>query len=135
MEKTFNLEIIASDRPFFKGECEMISFYGIDGEFGILPGHEPMVTCLDAGELRFKIEGEWRYAAVSEGFVEIMPDYVVLIADTVERPEEIDINRAKEAKIRAEERLIQKQSMMEYYHTMAALRRAIIRLKVGNKHI
>lgn len=135
MDKTFNLEIIASDRPFFRGECEMLCFYGMDGEFGILAGHEPMVTCLDSGELRYKVDGEWKYAAVSEGFVEIMPDYVVLLADTVERPEEIDINRAKEAKMRAEERLLQKQGMMEYYHTMAALKRAMNRLKVGNKHI
>lgn len=135
MAKTFKLEIIASDHPFFKGDCEMLSFPGIDGEFGILPNHEPMVTCLSAGELRFKIDGEWKYAAVSNGFVQIMPKFVVLLADTVERPEEIDINRAKEAKMRAEERLRQKESIKEYYQSQAALNRAMNRLKITNRHI
>lgn len=60
-----------------------------------------MVTCLKAGELRYKVDGEWYYAAVSNGFVEIMPTFVVLLADTVKRPEEIDVRRANEAKLRA----------------------------------
>lgn len=124
MANTFTLEIIASDHPFFQGECEMISFIGLDGEYGILANHEPMVTSLKAGELRYKINGEWNYAAVSEGFVEIKPDHVILLADTIERPEEIDLNRAKEAKMRAEERIEKKQGVMEYYHSQAALNRA-----------
>jgi F-type H+-transporting ATPase subunit epsilon len=135
MDKTFNLEIIASDHPFFKGNCEMLVFPGLDGEYGILPSHEPMVTCLSAGELRFKVDGEWIYAAVSDGFVEIMPNFVVLLADTIEKPEEIDAKRAEEAEIRAKERLRQKQSIREYYHTQAALNRAMNRLKVTKKHM
>jgi F-type H+-transporting ATPase subunit epsilon len=135
MAKTFNLEIIASDHPFFKGDCETLVFPGLDGEFGILPNHEEMVTCLTAGEIRFKVNGEWQYAAVSDGFIEITGSYVVLIADTVERPEEIDVNRAEEAKMRAEERLRQKLSNQEYYHSKTALNRAMNRLKVTKRHI
>lgn len=135
MDKTFHLEIIASDHPFFKGECEMLSFTGLDGEHGILPNHAPMITCVKAGELRYKVDGEWRYAAVSDGFVEIMPKFVVLLAVTAERPEDIDMNRAKEAKLRAEERLRQKQSIREYYQTQAALNRAMSRMKVTSKHM
>ncbi len=135
MANTFQLEIIASDHPFYKGECEMLIFPGIDGEHGILAKHEAMVTCINAGELRFLVDGSWQYAAVSDGFVEITPEYVVLLADTVETPEEIDINRANEAKRRAEESLRQKQSIMEYYHTQAALNRAMSRLKVTKRHM
>lgn len=135
MAKTFNLEIVASDHPFFKGECEMLCFPGLDGEFGILADHEPMVTCVVAGELRFLVDGEWKYAAVSSGFVEIAQNRVVLLSDTVERPEDIDVNRAKEALMRAEERLRQKQSIKEYYQSKIALERAMSRLKVTNKHI
>lgn len=131
---TFQLEIIASDRPFFKGDCEMLIFPGIDGEHGIMANHEAMVTCLSAGELRYKIDGEWQYAAVSDGFVEVTTEYVIILADTVEKPEEIDINRANEAKMRAEEKLRQKQSVMEYYQTQAALNRAMNRLKVTKRH-
>lgn len=134
MTKTFQLEIISADRPFYKGECEMLRFPGLDGEYGILPNHEPMVTCINSGELKFKVNGEWQFAAVSDGFVEIMPTFVVLLANSVEQPEEIDIKRAERAKIRAEERLRQKQSILEYYHTQAALSRAMNRLKVTKRH-
>lgn len=135
MAKTFKLEIIASDHRFYSGECEMLIIPGLDGEHGIMANHETMVTCLNAGELRFKVDGEWHYAAVSDGFAEIMPKYVIVLADTVERPEDIDINRANEARLRAEERLHQKQSIMEYYHTQAALNRAMNRLKITNRHM
>ena len=117
--KTFKLNILASDRPFYNGPCEMLVFPGLDGEMGVLPRHEAMVTC------------DWNYAAVSTGIIEIMPDHVTLLADTVERPEEIDVKRAQAAEDRAKEALRQKQSIKEYYQTQAALNRAISRLKVS----
>ena len=135
MGKTFYLEITASDRKFYNGECEMMIFPAIDGQQGILPNHESMGTAVKAGELRFKVNGEWKEAAVGDGFVEIMPEFVVLLADTVEWPDEIDIRRAKEAKERAQERLRQKESQREYYHSKAALSRAMARLKVTGKHL
>jgi F-type H+-transporting ATPase subunit epsilon len=135
MANTFQLDIIASDHVFYKGECEMLIFPGLDGEHGIMANHEPLVTCLSAGELRFRVDGQWQYAAVSDGFVEITQKYVVLLADTVERPDEIDINRATEAKLRAEEKLRQEQSIKEYYHTQAELTRAMNRLKVTKRHV
>ena len=134
-EKTFYLEIIASDRLFFRGDCQHLIFTGMDGDYGILPMHESMVTCLAAGELKYLVDGRWRYAAVSDGFLEVMPDSVVIWADTVEDPDEIDVKRANEAKLRAEERLRQKQSIREYYHTQAALNRAMNRLKVTKRHM
>lgn len=133
MAKTFELEILASDRPFYKGSCEMLVFPAIDGEQGVLANHEATVTCLSEGELRYKVDDQWYYAAVSKGIVEIMPKYVILLADTVEKPEEIDIRRAEEAKERAEELLRQKQSIQEYYLTQAALNRALSRLKITSK--
>lgn len=134
MAKTFQLEIIASDRPFYNGLCEILVFPGLDGERGILANHESMVTCVGAGELRFQHDGIWQHAIVSDGFVEISPNRVVLLADSVERPEEIDINRATEEKIRAEEQLRQKLSIKEYYSTKAALNRAMARLRIAKKH-
>ena len=134
MAKTFLLEIISSDRVFFTGQCESLVIPGIDGEHGVLANHERSVTCLSSGELKYKIDGEWRYAAVSDGYAEISGDRVVIIADTVERPEEIDVKRAEEAKQRAEERLRQKQSIMEYYHTQVALNKAMNRLKVNQRN-
>ena len=136
MGKTFYLEITASDRKFYNGECEMMIFPAIDGQQGILPNHESMVTAVKAGELRFKVNGEWKEAAVGDGFVEIMPEFVVLLADTVEWPDEIDIRRAKEAKERGCTRAaICMESQREYYHSKAALSRAMARLKVTGKHL
>ena len=133
MEKTFKLEIVASDHPFFSGDCEMLVFRSADGEHGILPEHETMVCALESCELRYKVDGEWRYAAVGAGFVEITGNKVIILADTVEHPEDIDKNRAQEAKERAQERLKQRQSMLEYARSRAALNRAMARLKVTER--
>ena len=134
MAKTLHLEIIATDRVFFEGEVEHLVITAIDGLLGILPGHEPLVTSLPTGELKYMIDGEWKYAAISEGFIQVMPDKAVILADSCELPEEIDIKRAQEARERAEERLRQKQSIKEYYETQAALNRAMNRLKISQKH-
>ena len=134
MAKTFHLEIIATDRIFFSGEVEHLVITAIDGLLGIMAGHEPLVTCLPTGELKYLVDGEWKYAAISEGFIQVMPDSSIILADTCELPEEIDIKRAQEAQERAEELLRQKQSIREYYETQAALNRAMNRLKVSQKH-
>jgi F-type H+-transporting ATPase subunit epsilon len=132
--RTFQLEIIATDRVFFKGECEHLVITAIDGLLGIMAGHEPLVTCLPTGELKYMVNGEWKYAAISEGFIQVMPEKSVILADSCELPEEIDIKRAEEARQRAEEKLRQKQSIFEYYQTQAALNRAMNRLKISQKH-
>ena len=134
MAKTFHLEIIATDRIFFSGEVEHLVITAIDGLLGIMAGHEPLVTSLPTGELKYLVDGEWKYAAISEGFIQVMPDSSIILADTCELPEEIDIKRAQEAKERAEEMLRQKQSIKEYYETQAALNRAMNRLKISQKH-
>lgn len=133
MSKTFELRIVSSDRDFFDGKCEMIILPAIDGEHGILPHHEAMVTAIAAGEVRFLVGGQWKRAALGDGFAEVTGSHVIVVADTAEWPEEIDINRAEEALERAEERLRRKQARMEFFHTKAALSRAMARLKVTGK--
>lgn len=83
--------------------------------------HEDMVIAIDEGEMRFQPEGtdNWEYAVVGMGFVEIVNNRVTLLVETAERPEEIDVARAREAKERAEEQMRQKQSIREYYHSRA----------------
>ncbi len=134
MAKTFHLEIIATDRIFYQGDCEHLVITAIDGLVGIMAGHEPIVTTLPTGELKYMVDGKWNYAAISGGFIQVMPDSSIILADNCELPEEIDIKRAQEARERAQERLRQKQSIKEYYQTQAALNRAINRLKVSQKH-
>jgi F-type H+-transporting ATPase subunit epsilon len=133
MENTFELDIVASDHPFYNGPCEMLVFRSQDGEHGILPEHETMVCALEPCEIRYQVDGEWNYAAVGSGFVEVTGKRVILLSDTAEHPEEIDAKRAQEAKARAEERLKQRQSMQEYARSRAALNRALSRLKVTER--
>ena len=110
-------------------------FHALDGEHGILAKHESMVSALKAGELRYTVDGEERAAAVGDGFIEVLPDRVVVISDFAERPEDIDIKRAQRAKERAEERIRLKKSEKEYVHSQAALSRAMARLKVSQRNI
>ena len=128
---TFSLKVIGSDKVFFDGKCGIIIVPALDGEQAIMSHHEDMVIAIDEGEMRFQPEGtdNWEYAVVGMGFVEIVNNRVTLLVETAERPEEIDVARAREAKERAEEQMRQKQSIREYYHSRASLSRAMARLK------
>lgn len=127
---TFFLKIISSDKVFYEGKCQNLILPMEDGQFSILAHHENMVVAVANGELHLKTpEGEWITAAVSRGFAEIINNRVSVLVNSAERPEEIDVKRAEEAKERAQERLRQKQSIQEYYHSKAALARAMARLK------
>ena len=130
MASTFYLEMVSPQDIFFSGNARQVILPGVDGAYGVLPNHEPMVTAIMAGIVRYQDEaGNWQEAVASDGCVEVMPERVIVLAATLERPEDIDRNRALAAKQRAEERLRQKQSQYEYYLTLAALARALARLK------
>ena len=89
-ERQFHLEIVTPDRQFFIGEAQELTVPAIDGSLGVLAGHEPAVTALEPGELRYRAGGEWHEAVVSQGLAEIMPDRVMVLVFSAERPEEID---------------------------------------------
>lgn len=131
-QNTFYLEILTPERQFYTGPAVSLVVPAVDGQMGIQPGHEPAVTAIEPGELRFLADGQWQTAAIGSGFAEIMPDYAILLVSFAERPEEIDLKRAQAAKQRAEERLRQQKSVQEYYHSKAALARAMARLKTRN---
>lgn len=129
---TFGLKILASDKVFFEGRSPFLVVPQEDGEKAIMPHHEDMMMAIVPGEMRFqKDDGTWQKAAVSSGFVQIINNRVTVLVLTAEKPEEIDIRRAKEAKERAVEQLRQKQSQQQYYRTQASLARAMSRLRVS----
>ena len=131
---SYYLRVVAADKVFFSGRCEDLIVPAFDGQKEILAHHEAMVIAVDDGEMKFKPEGssEWQKVVVGKGFVQIANNRVTLLVETAERPEDIDIARAKEAKERAEEKLRQKQSIQEYYHSSASLARAMSRLKAAS---
>jgi F-type H+-transporting ATPase subunit epsilon len=130
---TFFLEVLTPERKFYSAEAEEVIFRTVDGEMGVLAKHAPTVVAVDIGPIKIKAEGKWIEALVTEGFAEIMPNKVVILTDTAEYPEEIDLNRAKAAKERAEEKLQRHLSQVEYARSKAALARAMARLKITNQ--
>ncbi|MBI2832229.1 MAG: F0F1 ATP synthase subunit epsilon [Chloroflexi bacterium] len=130
---TLKLDVVTAEGTVFSDEVELIVAPGAEGQLGILPHHTPLMTMLQPGELRFKKGGEDTYLAVSGGFLEVRPDRVIVLADTAERAEEIDRERAEEAKKRAEERMAHPLPGIDMARAEAALHRSIARLKVAEK--
>jgi F-type H+-transporting ATPase subunit epsilon len=130
---TFKLEIVTAERMVFSGDVNEVVVWGMEGQLGILPHHAPLMTMLRPGDLLMKKDNEEQYLAVSGGFLEVRPDKVVVLADSCERAEEIDIARAEAAKRRAEEALKTAPSKVDAAAAEAALRRSLIRLKVVEK--
>lgn len=128
---TFGLEIYAANRQFFVGRAKSLIIPVEDGQKEFLAHHVDMICAIVPGEMRFEdASGNWQTVAVSSGFVEMINNRAKLFCLTVERPEEIDIRRAEEARDRAEEQLRQKQSIVEYHRSQMALARAMTRLRV-----
>lgn len=127
------LEIITAERVVYADDVNVVVAPGIEGELGILPHHTPLMTMLKPGELLVRKDKEETYLAISGGFLEVRPDKVLILADTCERVEEIDIARAKAAKRRAEERLTQPAPGMDLARAQVALSRSLIRLKVAER--
>ena len=133
----FYLKVISSNRIFYEGFCTCLIIPSVDGEKAIMAHHEEVIVAVDNGEMRMQKEegGEWSYAVLGKGFCMVANNRVTVLADTVERPEEVDANRAKEALERAQERLRQKQSIQETHMTQAAMARALTRLKETEKFV
>lgn len=130
---TFYLMLLATDRKFYTGPCDSLVVPAIDGGYGILYGHEPVVLALHAGELRYTLDGKAVMVAVGDGFAEVTPKQVIVLTDFAERADEIDLLRAKAAKSRAEERLKSQHDAAAIAHAQAALSRAVARIKVYSK--
>jgi F-type H+-transporting ATPase subunit epsilon len=128
------LDIVTAEQSVYSEEVDMVIAPGVQGQLGILPHHTPLMTMLEPGELVVKKGGEEFYLAVSGGFLEVRPDRVIVLADSAERAEEIDIARAEEAKRRAEKRLEEKYAPeVDAARAEAALRRSLIRLKIAER--
>ena len=126
----FILNISTPERQFFNGPAEALRVCSTQGEIGVLPGHVSMVVALDAAPMHIKTGGEWKLAALSDGFARITATQVTILADAAEWPEEIEENRALAAKKRAEERLQSRLSEVEYVRSRIALQKALVRLTV-----
>jgi F-type H+-transporting ATPase subunit epsilon len=132
---TLHLEIVTIEGRVYDDQVNMVVAPGSEGVLGILPRHTPLLTALTFGELQIKKEGEEdQFFAIGGGFMEVQPDHVVVLADSAERAEEIDVARAEAARRRAEELLARaKEEKVDFIRIEAALRRSVTRLKVGRR--
>jgi F-type H+-transporting ATPase subunit epsilon len=128
------VDIVTAERLVFSEDADIVMVPGVDGEMGILPHHEPIMTMIKPGEILVRKGSEEHSLAVSGGFLEVTPDHITILADAAERADEIDITRAEAAKRRAEESLAGKTpTEMDMANVEASLRRALARLKVAEK--
>lgn len=132
--KTFHMNILAADDPFYTGACESLIVPSLQGKYGIMANHSNIIITVVPGALFFRPPGEeTRVVAVSNGLVKVENNEVLVLVDSVEKPEDIDANRAKRAADAAREAILQNKSMQEYHAAQARLARAVSRLRVkGN---
>ena len=132
---TMNLEVVTAERRVFLGDdIVAVIAEGTEGQMTILPKHAPLMTMLEPSELVIrKATGDEIYMAITGGFIEVKPDKTIILADACERSDEIDIERALEAKRRAEERMKDMRPEIDRARAEAALRRSIARLRVVEK--
>ena len=131
----FTVHILAADKVLYEGECESLIIPTPWGQYGILAHHTKAICAIVAGRLTYRVPGgEDRFAAVSDGLVKIEDNDVLVLEDTAERPEEIDINRVRAVAAASREAMLQKRSIREYRQAQAALARAVSRMDVHKKH-
>jgi len=133
MADTFQLEIVTPVKLVVNDAAEEAQIPGLNGYLGILPGHAPLITELKVGAITYKAGGTTHTLAVAWGFAEVLPDKVTILAETCERPDEIDVPRAEKAKARAEDRLKSNSTDVDYDRAEDALERAETRIKVATE--
>jgi F-type H+-transporting ATPase subunit epsilon len=134
MADDLTLEIVTPERMAFSGNVEEVTIPGTEGEFGVLRGHEALLTSVDIGQLNFTRNNKKVYFAVNTGYAEVTSNKVTILIETAERSDQIDVNRARRAKDNAEDRLSKIAKDNEEYEKMrAALSRAITRISVAEK--
>lgn len=130
-DKLFKLEIISPDRIFYKGDITMLELSTTEGDIGIYADHIPMTSILTPGKAIITEQSNKKELALHSGFIEILGDKVTIMAESVEWPEEIDLNRAKEAKVRAERRISGNNEEVNVLRAEMALKRSLVRINLA----
>ena len=133
MSDTFKLEIVTPEKKVVDTAAEEVQIPGKNGYLGVLPGHAPLITELAVGEISYRENSNEQRLAVAWGFAEVLPDKVTILAESAERPSEIDVERARKSKERAEQRLLSGNTEVDVERALDALHRAETRLEVAEK--
>ena len=125
------LTVVTPESKVVETEADEVQLPGSEGYFGVLPGHTPLLTTLQVGELWYRIGQEQHHLAVAFGFAEVLPERVTVLAQIAEKPEDIDVPRAEAARKRAEERLARPPIDMDFERARIAMMKSLIRLQVA----
>ncbi len=133
---SIQLIVVTPERQLLRETVIEVTVPGQEGELGVLPGHAPLMTELGIGELTYRkaTSSQATSLAVIRGFAEVLPDRVTVLAETAERAEEIDVNRAEAARARAEKRLASNDTNIDWDRASVALARAIIRIQIVRRY-
>ncbi len=134
MENKLRLDIVTPYGLILSEDVDEVTAAGSEGEFGVLPGHAPFITTLKVGMLTYKKGNEVRYVFVNTGYAEVGPDKVIILADSAEKSDAIDIERAKAAMKRAEERL-KKTEEIDFARAESSLERATMRVQIAERKV
>ena len=136
LPEAIELVVVTPERQLLRETVVEVEIPGKDGQLGILPGHAPLMTELGIGVLSYKTTTSSQpvVIAVLQGFAEVLPDRVTVLAETAERAEEIDLARAEAAKARAAKRLSSNDSNIDWDRAVVALQKSLIRIQVAKKH-
>ena len=132
MPDTFQLEIVTPEKKVVDAAAEEVQIPGKNGYLGVLPGHAPLITELSVGEITYRENATEQKLAVAWGFAEVLPNKVTILAETAERPSEINVERARKAKERAEQRLTSGDTSVDVDRALDALHRAETRIDVAS---
>ncbi|MCK9378055.1 MAG: F0F1 ATP synthase subunit epsilon [Syntrophobacterales bacterium] len=133
-EKQLLLDVVTPDRLVLSTEADVVVCPGVEGQFGVLPGHIPFLSALAIGEMYYRKGGQIEYLAVAGGFAEVTGEKVTIVAEAAEKGREIDVERARRALERAEKRLAaSKTEVIDWTRAEAAMRRSLVRAKVAGR--
>ena len=128
-----DLQIVTPERMLVQEQVDEVQIPGAEGYFGVLPGHTPLLAALAVGELWYRKGSEKTFLSIAYGFAEVLPDRVTILARLAERAEDIDVGRAEAARNRAQERIDQPKSDIDYERARVALTKALTRLQVSTR--
>lgn len=129
MADIFKLQVVTPDKEFYAGEATMVELTTTEGQIGVYANHIPMTAIVAPGLLRIHEGSEVKKAALHAGFIEILPEEIKILAEVVEWPEDIDVKRAEEARVRAERRIKNHGAEIDTFRAELALKRALTRLE------
>ena len=133
MADKLKLEVVTPERSVLSQDVDEVVMPSVEGYFGVLPGHAPLLAQLDVGEVSYRVGNDRKFLAISGGYAEVLRTGVSVLARTAERADEIDVDRAKKAKDRAEARLKENLEPNDLERAEVKLKRAMSRISVHGR--